>query len=176
MLQNQEVGKGARVNGALRSEELCRLVGLVGALAGEVAGLAAGEAAATAAAAATATTASVAATATATAVATATVAAAAPTVTTAIARAGAAGERSSSWCGDVGGLGATVVAGDDLDLDGVVLVDAAVAVGLDGGLVEEEKPFLSWQVCFLKPLLSLLNLQLLLTSVSTIRALSFLFL
>lgn len=56
----------------------------------------------------------------------------------AFAGAGAAGQRASSRSSDVGGLGAAVVAGLDGELDGVALVQAAVAVGLDGGLVHEE--------------------------------------
>lgn len=49
-----------------------------------------------------------------------------------------AGERAATGRGDVEGLGAAVVARSDGELDGVALVEAAEALGLDGGLVHED--------------------------------------
>ena len=40
--------------------------------------------------------------------------------------------------GDVDGLGLVVVAGGDGELDAIAVVEGAVAVGCDGGLVDEE--------------------------------------
>jgi hypothetical protein len=67
-----------------------------------------------------------------------TVAATAVTVPAATTRTGTGGERATAGRGDVDGLGAAIVAGSDDELDGVALVEAAEAVGLDGGLVHEE--------------------------------------
>jgi hypothetical protein len=150
---------GDPARAASREESrLVPLVGGVGALAGKVAGLA--TVVAPAAAITATTTSAITATitalltvpghvpflaalvaVTAAAVATSsTVPAAATTsaVAAAATRTGTIWERAAAGRSYVDGLGAAVVAGSDDELDGVALVEAAEAVGLDGGLVHEE--------------------------------------
>jgi hypothetical protein len=91
-------------------------------------------AASTAVAAATAAVATVAAT----AVAAASVAAVPATTVPSAVGAGAARERAATGRGDVDGLRTPIAVGADLELDGVAVVEAAEAVGLEGGLVDEE--------------------------------------
>jgi hypothetical protein len=145
---------GDPARAASREESrLVPLVGGVGALAGKVAGLATVVAPA---AAITATTTSaitalltvpghvpflaalVAATAAAVATPSTIPTAATTSAVAAATRTGTTGECAAAGCSYVYGLGAAVVAGSNDELDGVALVEAAEAVGLDGGLVHEE--------------------------------------